>query len=94
MKVVFYREGSDVFAVFPEEPGTSDPQTMLCYAHIGQHSSCHSGYLAGKRLAKPEEYKVLLAELQDIYEGAIEVLPKMPPNTVRIRIKTLRKIGG
>lgn len=92
MKVVFYREGSDVFAVFPEEPGTNDPQTMLCYAHIGQHSYCHSGYLAGKRLASPEEYESLLSELQDIY-GAIEVLPKMPSNTVRLRIKALRKIG-
>lgn len=36
-----------------------------CYAHIGQHGSCHHSYSQRKR-ATPEQYAPLLKELQSI----------------------------
>ena len=58
-----------VTAVFPTLPGTYDPYTATCYAHIGQHGSCSWLWYATTRAAKPEEYADLLAELRRIYEA-------------------------
>ncbi len=64
-KVKFYKEkDGDIFAYFPEIPGTNEPGVFTCYAHIGQHSSCHRDYLRGKRLATKDEYLPLLNELK------------------------------
>lgn len=61
-KVKFYIIDGEILAVFPEE--IADGQfNMLCYAHIGQHSSCSKEYLRGKKLASPEQYNDLHAEL-------------------------------
>lgn len=61
-KVKFYIIDGEVLAVFPEE--IADGQfNMLCYAHIGQHSACSKEYLRGKKLASPEQYNDLHAEL-------------------------------
>jgi hypothetical protein len=60
---------TDITAVFPTVPGSvSDPYSMECYAHIGQHSSCCYEWYRSTRPAKPEEYADLLAELRRIYE--------------------------
>lgn len=63
-KVKFYKDKTgDVFAYFPELPGTNEPGVFTCYSHVGQHSACHRDYLRGKRLATKEEYQPLLSEL-------------------------------
>lgn len=55
-----------VDAIFPELIGTNDPNTMLCYAHIGQHSTAHKSYLLVTRAATEQEYASLKEELESI----------------------------
>lgn len=83
LPVIFRAErGGDhkgsVTAVFPTLPGTSDPYTATCYAHIGQHSACDRGWYQTTRAATPAEYADLLRELRWIYEEG--------PDTVRLDI--------
>ena len=70
---VLFRRDSDeghtyITAVFPTEPGcVGRPDTMTCYAHIGQHASCTMTWYRQTEPAKQEEYKDLLQELRGIY---------------------------
>jgi len=47
--VIFRRyypeDGGAVIALFPEEPGTSNPDTFTCYQHIGQHGTTHRDFV-------------------------------------------------
>ncbi len=56
----------DIFAVFPNITGNMDPNTMMGYAQVGQHSAVHMGYVDESRLATPEEYASLKKELEGI----------------------------
>jgi len=62
-KVIFlYNEKeSDLFAYFPEITANLDFKT--CYAHAGQHSSCHPDYAKESRHATKKEYIDLETEL-------------------------------
>lgn len=64
--VVFrkFKEG-DVIALFPEIPGSSK-YDCLSYMTIGQHSSASLEIVRETTLAKPEEYKNLKNELEEI----------------------------
>lgn len=68
-KVKFYKENDgQILAYFPEMEYYSktsgfDQRMRSCYAHLGQHSSCHPDYLKGKKLANRMEYTDLLSEL-------------------------------
>ena len=69
--VIFRAERSGPFkggvtAVFPTLPADRLGHEMTCYAHIGQHSGCSFDWYARTRLATPDEYKDLLAELAGI----------------------------
>ena len=70
-KVIFrvfkgYAEG-EVIAIFPEELGNNNHWNCASYMHQGQHSSCSPDFLIGvTRIAKPEEYADLKAELESI----------------------------
>ena len=70
----------EITAVFPSECGT-DEYDMTCYAHVGQHGSCHQGFINRTRLAKPHEYESLLAELRQIYapEYDLRVCKRITP---------------
>jgi hypothetical protein len=64
--VIFRTERSgyfkgDVTACFPTIPG--NPGMATCYAHVGQHGSYSWGWYRTTRLATPDEYADLLAEL-------------------------------
>ncbi len=62
--VIFRKDKSGgITAVFPTLPGTDDPATMTCYAHIGQHSACSRAWYDTTKLASRREYEVLKAEL-------------------------------
>lgn len=39
-------ETGELTVIFPTLPGTNDPDTMMCYAHIGQHNICHQDWVA------------------------------------------------
>ncbi len=66
--VIFKKEsgGAQVYAAFPTIAGNDNPQTMACYAHIGQHGIADAGYVRETKPAKPSEYADLLAELRAI----------------------------
>jgi len=53
----------NVFAYFPEIKGTNEPGMFTCYAHVGQHSTCHENYAKGCKEAEYREYRELLMEL-------------------------------
>lgn len=63
--VVFRADTSgDVTAVFPYSPSDNDGYSMVCYAHIGQHSACSMQWYRNTRPATPAEYADLKAELE------------------------------
>lgn len=55
------------FAIFPTLQGTGRFDAT-CYDQVGQHGTVCKGYYSSCRLAKPEEYESLFAELRSIYE--------------------------
>lgn len=65
--VIFRVYEGELCAYFPSLAWGRD-YTITCYAHVGQHGGASPEWLSKGRLAKPEEYKDLLAELRDIYE--------------------------
>src|SRR5574343_258253 len=72
-------EPHDVFAYFPNE--ISDREgNRLCYAHVGQHSSCSEEYALECELATPEQYSDLKQEL-DSRGYNLNVLDALPGMT-------------
>jgi len=67
MPVIFRVFEGEVTAIFPTEPGTNNPDCCTCYAHVGQHGTCSKGWYPTTLPATPDDYKDLLAELQEIY---------------------------
>ena len=67
-KVVFrkFKDG-DIIALFPEiEGGVNQKGECMSYMHIGQHSGASYALVYDTKLAKPEEYADLFAELEGI----------------------------
>jgi hypothetical protein len=58
---------ADLVAIFPTEPHSNDPNTMVCYSVVGEHSSCHAGF-AGSRTkpATPEQVAAMLKYLKGL----------------------------
>jgi hypothetical protein len=86
VKVIFRisrNDSTDVYALFPEIPGTRDPSTCQCYQHDGQHSNAdYAGCVRRSRPATPREYAALLAELRRIgYD--VEIKQGDPSNIMR-----------
>jgi hypothetical protein len=67
----------DVFAYFPEENYDNAGKLKTGYSHIGQHSAVSPEYAAESRLATPEEYADLKAELESIGYN-LEILDQHP----------------
>jgi hypothetical protein len=55
-----------VFAYFPNEPDFDCYGNKPSYAHIGQHSACSINYAEECKLATPDQYRALKAELESI----------------------------
>ena len=67
--VVFrkFRQGEDIIALFPEEPGSTFKDHCLSYQQTGQHSGAdYDGCISASKPAKPEEYEPLKKELERI----------------------------
>jgi len=56
----------NVFAYFPDEDWGRAKEDRMSYAHIGQHSGCGKKYAESCKIATPEQYKDLAAELESI----------------------------
>jgi hypothetical protein len=73
------KDGS-ILAVFPYEIWDNYGNVM-CYAHIGQHSSCDYGsILEQTKPASPEQYQNLLSELKDIYQPENKIIVRKRRN--------------
>lgn len=81
MKVIFrkFREG-DVIALLIEQNfknrSTSKPDMVMSYQHVGQHSEASKSIVRDTKLATPEEYADLKAELERIYNEKIVVVKR------------------
>ena len=86
-KVIFriWRKGRDVIALFPSLPGTYSPTTCTSYMHVGQHGSAYAGVIHGTRLAKPDEYKPLLAELVSIGYTELRIVKRFTRADYEVR---------
>lgn len=75
------RFGEEPTLVFPEEPGTYDPQTMTCWGEVGQHGNCSVGWVQDRKISRvvsnPEEMNTYLPLLRKY-----EKLYNLPPNTL------------
>ena len=57
----------NVFAFFPKERyNRIEKDIFMSYAHIGQHSSCHSDYAKECKKATKKQYLELKKELENI----------------------------
>lgn len=68
LPVIFRKHDGEVTALFPtlgEGYGH-----IRCYAHVGQHGQATLEFMRTGKLATPDEYADLLAELRGIYERA------------------------
>lgn len=65
--VIFKLCAGEVTAVFPTLPGTVDPWTCTCYAHVGQHGSASIAWVRTAPPASPAQYAGLLHEVRRIY---------------------------
>lgn len=80
-----YAEG-DIVAVFPDEPGTTDPSTCLTYQSIGQHCSAGAALvMAHTKPAAPDEYWRLELELVNQGYTDLHTVKRMPSNAYRNR---------
>ena len=75
MKVIFRKERQtgEVIAFFPE---TYKDGTLMCYAHVGQHSTAELTYYRTTIKAKPLEFKELEKELMELCGYRLEIKQK------------------
>ena len=92
--VIFRKDKNEIVAVFPAYPGTYDLATMTCYAHVGQHSSCHAEWYRITQPATPEEYKDLLEELISIGYDDLKIVKRITPDMTRQRYKEILRQKG
>lgn len=53
----------DLFAYFPDSKFDLAGKYNMCYSHVGQHGGVCSEYVKESRMATPEEFADLKAEL-------------------------------
>lgn len=87
-KVLFrkFPRTGEIIALFPELPGTPDPQFCESYMHTGQHGPAHVGLTRCTSPASPEESAPLASELQRI---GYDLLPvsRLSPAMFRERVR-------
>lgn len=90
--VVFRKFQDEVTALFPLEPGTSNPYDMTCYSSVGQHSAADMLWARQTEAAKPAEYRDLARELRQIgYK--LQIGKRIPRNALEIRRKKLAELS-
>ena len=91
-KVIFRKErDGEVVAYFPEDPGSRDPYTCTCFAHIGQHGIAAAD-VTGTKPASPTEYAALKRELESApYNYDLVVVHKFTQKHLQTRVKELNR---
>jgi len=91
-KVIFRKwKDGDIIALFPELPGDMNPyRTCESYMHIGQHSAASVDLTNVIKLASPEEYASLFAELESIGYN-LRVCKRFTQKDLQARIKATKK---
>lgn len=87
-KVLFRMFQGELLALFPEDPGTNDPATCSCYAHVGQHGSADPLITRRSRPATAEDYLPLKRELESIGYN-LHVIKRTPSGAYRTRALTI-----
>jgi len=83
----------EVVAIFPEHVATINAAYCESYMNIGQHGSCDPiGLISVTKLAKPEEYKNLKAELENHYGYNLEIIKKNNSSYYIKRVEQIRKV--
>ena len=81
----------EITAVFPTLPGTNDPDTMTCYAHVGQHGTCSVDWCRDNtRPAIESEYAPLKSELESL-GYVLDVRQRITSEMGAMRRAALRK---
>lgn len=93
--VVFrtFKQGGDVLALFPLEPGTNNPADCLSYQRIGQHGAASPELTrdGSTRPSTPEEICDLACELRGLgYK--LRGLNRIPRNAYQVRKSKLEKL--
>ena len=84
------RDGAEVTAVLPCEPHDMSGSSMTCYAHVGQHGGCSTGWYNTTRAARPDEYAGLKRELESApYGYRLKVYKRL---TAPLRAKFLAEL--
>jgi hypothetical protein len=87
-KVIFrVMLNGEVIALFPEIAGDRNAGNCMSYMHIGQHGVAYAKL--DRRLATPEEYAPLLAELQRVGYDDLRVMKRVSPMARDIRSNQL-----
>lgn len=91
-KVIFrkHKDSGEVFALFPEHPGTYDAITCSCYAQCGQHSAADTRIVANTSLASKAEYNYLKKELMQIGYN-LQICSRIHRNAFDIRRQKISK---
>lgn len=96
LPVIFRVVRGELLALFPTLPYDAREAArggypyITCYAHIGQHGEALRSYTQAGRLATPEEYAPLLAELRRIYETSHA--PEDP--AIKLRVVKRRPVAS
>ena len=78
MNVVFrkFLDG-EVIALFCDSAQYCNPGRVMSYLHVGQHGEAARNLGRNLRLASPDEYAPLLAELEAIYKEQIRPVKRL-----------------
>lgn len=91
-KVIFKKFEGEIVAVFPEEPGTIDPNTCMSYQHVGQHGTMDADFISKMYAAAPEEYADLKNELEKIVGYDLEVIRRNRSSFFEVRKEKLKRV--
>ncbi len=88
----FWKKSQDVIAIFPEHIGDMDPYTCQSYEHTGQHGACNPQMIIdNSRLAKPNEYADLKAELKSCGYN-LKIIKRYRYESFKEREKELKRV--
>lgn len=76
--VIFREDKVGVTAIFPTIPGTNE-YDMMCYAHVGQHSSCSIDWYYSTKPAKAKNIPALFEELKRVGYNDLKIVKEIRP---------------
>lgn len=71
--VIFRKFEDEITAFFPTLPGSINPSTCTCYAHVGQHGIADVAFYKDTKPVTETEYADLKNELENMMEYSLIV---------------------